>query len=136
MAPRYRKNRPQKAQQIHFSIFAGNSRVNSIKRTSELPRLRAGQFGKSARPANTDVYERIFYSDVYAGIETWHWVSLEVLGRIGKTVLAFKNGRYVLIRCDYAAHAMYLSVVYPNRDKAMDAYQREDIKWHRRIDGT
>lgn len=132
----HRKYRPRKKMHVHHSIFAGNARVLSTGREEQVPLLRSQQFLLSPRADKHEAYERIYVSDRYAGIETWHWVVLEEVGRIKKVCLCHKEGRYVFVKCDYRAHRMTLSIVYSGRKEAMIEYERSCIRWHRRLDGV
>lgn len=116
-------------------LGAGKS-LQSIARGEEIPQLRAKNFVFSAKAENQAAYERIYKTDRYRGINTYHHVALtEYSSEYFKYWLLFKGTRWVLMIDNTRDKIKSISIIYGSREHAMFVLQQDRIIWHKRLDG-
>ena len=117
--------------------LGANQALNSLARGEEIPQLRAKNFIFSAKAENQAAYERIYKTDRYRGINTYHHVALtEYSSEYFKYWLLFKGTRWVLMIDNTRDHIKSLSIVYNSREHVMFVLQQDRVVWHQRLDGA
>ncbi len=127
---------PTEASKIASVRLGANRALNSLARGEEIPQLQAKNFIFSAKAENQAAYERIYKTDRYRGIDTYHHVALnEYSSEYFKYWLLFKGTKWVLMIDNTRDKIKSISVIYGSREHAMFVLQQDRVVWHRRLDG-